>query len=201
MDLFDQIIEALELERELGTRTVEIDRALLIAPARENPPPKRVNPLPTPAPKPAAAPAASSVPTPPPVAPAQTVIATAHTPQSDIRDLAFFTGRPLTPAGEELFNKMIVAIKYTRDRVYVNDEAANAKVIILMGAEAHRKYAPQVKAVRGKWFELGKASAVTTFSPDFILSHFIQDSKEMNAAKKEVWEVLKSAVVRIGGMG
>lgn len=200
MDLFDQILEALELERELGTRTVEIDRALLVAPARENPPPASVNPPTAPAPKPIATPSTPTMPTPPPATPAQTVTTSAHTPQNDIRDLAFFTGRPLTPAGEELFSKMIAAIKYTRDRVYVNDETANAKVIILMGVEAHRKYAPQIKAVRGKWFEIGKVSAVTTFSPDFILSHFIQDSKEMNAAKKEVWEVLKSALARLAAI-
>ena len=32
MDIYDQILENLELERDLGTRTVEIDRALLVPP-------------------------------------------------------------------------------------------------------------------------------------------------------------------------
>lgn len=35
MDIYDQILENLELERELGTRTVEIDRALLVPPKPE----------------------------------------------------------------------------------------------------------------------------------------------------------------------
>ena len=50
MDIFDQILENLELERELGTRTVEIDRALLVPPTVEKAPKSE----PEPARKPAA---------------------------------------------------------------------------------------------------------------------------------------------------
>lgn len=198
MDLFDQIIEALELERELGTRTVEIDRALLVAPSRENPP-AAIKERAVAAEKPAPAAALTPPATPAKAAPAPESGNAVRAAMGDVRDFAFFTGKPLTPAGEKLFGKMVAAMGYTLDRVRVNEDAP-AKIIVLMGSDALRAHAPQAKKMRGQWFDIGGVPAVTTFSPDYILSHFIPDSPEMKTAKGETWSILKSALARLAAM-
>ena len=119
MDIFDQILENLELERELGTRTVEIDRALLVPPTVEK------------APKAEPAPKAAVPNSPAPVPQTETrkvqVPQTTQAPQSSPQaadsvpvapkpsgpqcDIAFFTGRPLSPAGTEAMEKIFAAIR------------------------------------------------------------------------------------------
>ena len=119
MDIFDQILENLELERELGTRTVEIDRALLVPPTVEK------------APKAEPAPKAAVPNSPAPVQQTETrkvqVPQTTQAPQSSPQaedsilvvpkstapqcDIAFFTGRPLSPAGMEAMEKIFAAIR------------------------------------------------------------------------------------------
>ena len=99
MDIFDQILENLELERELGTRTVEMDRALLVPPKLAEKPGVR--------PSPAAANAVREDmrplrPSAPPRSPASTEKAC---------DVAFFTGKPLSAAGLEAMNKVFAALR------------------------------------------------------------------------------------------
>ena len=206
MDIFDQILENLELERELGTRTVEIDRALLVPPTVEkalkaepvpkapaqapNPPPAMLRtetrnvqvsqPPPAPQSRPQAA---DSI----PVAPKSSA------PQCDI---AFFTGRPLSPAGMEAMEKIFAAIRKIRsDVVICLNEERKAKVYVLLGSDALKKRYPAAKAVRGGWVD--GEPAIMTFSPDFIFSHFQEGSPRMRDAKMDMWNDIKSAVARI----
>ena len=204
MDIFDQILENLELERELGTRTVEIDRALLVPPTVEKAPKAE------PAPK-------AAVPNPPaPVPQTETrkvqVSETPQTPQSIPQaadsvpvapkpsgpqcDIAFFTGRPLSPAGTEAMEKIFAAIrKIKSDAVICLNEERKAKVYVLLGSDALKQRYPTAKAVRGGWVD--GAPAMMTFSPDFIFSHFQEGSPRMKDAKTDMWNDIKSAVARI----
>ena len=204
MDIFDQILENLELERELGTRTVEIDRALLVPPTVEKAPKAE------PAPK-------AAVPNPPaPVPQTETrkvqVPQTTQAPQSSpqaadsapaapkpsgsLCDIAFFTGRPLSPAGMEAMEKIFAAIRKIRsDVVICLNEERKAKVYVLLGSDALKKRYPAAKAVRGGWVD--GEPAIMTFSPDFIFSHFQEGSPRMKDAKMDMWNDIKSAVARI----
>lgn len=180
MDIFDQILENLELERELGTRTVEIDRALLVPPKPAPPPPP-----PEPAPQPPQAPALKR----PVPKPAERGVGC---------DIAFFTGRSLSAAGLEAMRKTVAAMKRVKAdvNVCVNEER-NAKVIVLLGSDALKKRMPQTRPVRGKWITLDGVPAVMTFSPDFILTHFQDGSPGMNAAKRQMWDDIKSAMANL----
>jgi hypothetical protein len=204
MDIFDQILENLELERELGTRTVEIDRALLVPPTVEKAPKAE------PAPK-------AAVPNPPaPVPQTETrkvqVPQTTQAPQSSpqaadsapaapkpsgpLCDIAFFTGRPLSPVGTEAMEKIFAAIrKIKADAVICLNEERKAKVYVLLGSDALKQRYPTAKAVRGGWVD--GAPAMMTFSPDFIFSHFQEGSPRMRDAKMDMWNDIKSAVARI----
>lgn len=186
MDIFDQILENLELERELGTRTVEIDRALLVPPPAE--PPPDMAPQPAAPPKPVERPA-PSVPPPRHVAPQQ----------GKSCDIMFLTGRALSAAGEEAIRKTIDSMKKIKADINVCiDEKCSSKVIILLGSVALKKHAQNaVRASVGDWIELNGVPTMITFSPDYIFSHFMEGSAGMVEAKRKMWNDVKAAIARL----
>ena len=195
MDIYDQILENLELERELGTRTVEIDRALLLPPQpqSETPPPQpaTISPQPaTPSPQPVvAAPVASAPSAPSPAVPAS----------SESCDIAFLTGKPLSPAGMEAMTKTIAAMKRIKPdlRIALN-ESRKARVTILLGSEAAKKHLPpSMRPVRGLWLTHDGTQTLMTFSPDYIFSHFQAGSPRERQAKVDMWRDIKSALARL----
>ena len=207
MDIFDQILENLELERELGTRTVEIDRALLVPPMPEKaaetaPAPKasaQVSPAPVPQKAKVSAPA-SLMPTASPSGPQATGSVSAAPDQPAPQcDIAFFTGHPLSPQGMEAMGKIFAAIRKIKADVLIGmNEECRAKVCVLLGSDALKKRLPSAKAVRGGWVTMDDGvPAIVTFSPDYIFSHFQEGSPRMKEAKTEMWNDIKSAVARI----
>ena len=232
MDIYDQILENLELERELGTRTVEIDRALLLPPqlaTGETP----VVPVQSPVARaaqsatgetpvvPVQSPAAraaqsatggtSVVPVPVPVARAVqsatdgTSVVPVPPPAAPVSsegcDIAFLTGRPLSPAGAEAMTKTFAAMKRIKPdlRIALN-ESRKARVMILLGSEAAKKHLPpSMRPVRGLWLTHDGTQTLMTFSPDYIFSHFQAGSPHERQAKVEMWEDIKSALARLRG--
>ena len=189
MDIYDQILENLELERELGTRTVEIDRALLLPPqlaTGETP----VVPVQSPVARAAqsATDGTSVVPVPPPAAPVS----------SEGCDIAFLTGRPLSPAGAEAMAKTFAAMKRIKPDIQVAlNESRKSRVIVLLGSDALKKLLPTARPVRGQWIQINGVPALMTFSPDYIFSHFQAGSPRERQAKSEMWEDIKSALARL----
>ena len=189
MDIYDQILENLELERELGTRTVEIDRALLL-------PPKLQAETPTPQPEPRTPQPETRNQKLEPAIPPPTVPAAPDT--SEGCDIAFLTGRPLSPAGAEAMAKTFAAMKRIKpDIQVVLNETRKPRVIVLLGSDALKKQMPTARPVRGKWIALNGVPAVMTFSPDYIFSHFQAGSPHERQAKSEMWEDIKSALARL----
>ena len=194
MDIYDQILENLELERELGTRTVEIDRALLLPPQPESASAEAIaDKSETPAPQPETRNQKPETTTPQsatPVAPGS----------SESCDIAFLTGRPLSPAGAEAMAKTFAAMKRIKPDVQVVlNENRKSRVIVLLGSDALKKLLPTARPVRGQWIQLNGVPAVMTFSPDYIFSHFQAGSPHERQAKSEMWEDIKSAIARLQG--
>ncbi len=194
MDIYDQILENLELERELGTRTVEIDRALLLPPQPESASAEAIaDKSETPAPQPETRNQKPETTTPQsatPVAPGS----------SESCDIAFLTGRPLSPAGAEAMAKTFAAMKRIKPDVQVVlNENRKSRVIVLLGSDALKKLLPTARPVRGQWIQLNGVPAVMTFSPDYIFSHFQAGSPHERQAKSEMWEDIKSAITRLQG--
>lgn len=204
MDIFDQILENLELERDLGTRTVEIDRALLVPPSVERPVEsaprtaepvveKKPRPVRTDTPQVPVSPAPETSPLSAPPSRTESAVP----PACDV-DIAFFTGRALSPEGEDAMAKTFAAIRKIKPdaRLCINEER-KAKVCVLLGSDALVKRIPAARPVRGKWVTAGGVPTVMTFSPDYIFSHFQKDSPNMVKAKLEMWNDIKLAVARI----
>ena len=194
MDIYDQILENLELERELGTRTVEIDRALLLPPQPESASAEAIaDKSETRAPQPETRNQKPETTTPQsatPVAPGS----------SESCDIAFLTGRPLSPAGAEAMAKTFDAMTRIKPDVQVAlNENRKSRVIVLLGSDALKKLLPTARPVRGQWIQLNGVPAVMTFSPDYIFSHFQAGSPHERQAKSEMWEDIKSAITRLQG--
>ena len=192
MDIYDQILENLELERELGTRTVEIDRALLLPPKPESA---------------SAEPAADKSETRAPQPETRNQKPETTTPQSatpvapgssESCDIAFLTGRPLSPAGAEAMAKTFAAMKRIKPDIQVAlNESRKSRVIVLLGSDALKKLLPTARPVRGQWIQINGVPAMMTFSPDYIFSHFQAGSPHERQAKSEMWEDIKSALARL----
>ena len=121
MTALDYILDGLEAElalaRELGVRTVEIDRALLVPPsasAAVRPPPP-----PAPAPRPPAASASAYA-------------------------FVFLHDKPLSPAGAEMMAKIVAAMGKTAATapVVVAPPLPKAKVYIVLGGLALKRWFP-----------------------------------------------------------
>ena len=196
---FDEILgafeEALELERELGTRTVECDRALLV-PMRPAPPPAPRAPEAGAQPNRAgvAAPAKPVVPA-PPAAPAR--------PGARV-DFAFIPLEMPAGAAADLLEKMVAAMGYAMSAVTVVAAGTAvkappaARVYVVLGSDAFRVFAPGQRAALGLWTEVAGVHTVVSYSPARILSYFGNDAEGLRKAKLQIWADLKSALARVG---
>ena len=177
--------EALELEDELGTRTVEIDRALLRPLSSESSASIGVPVVPDASGSPAAVKGAEA-----PAGPGATEAA------KPVADFAFLL--ECDPAGPvaELLPRMSEAIGYGSDGVRINDP--NARVLIVLGADALRKWLPGVLARPGQWVKRGKTPALVTASPTKTYRFYGHDPAKIRQLKLRLWADLKAALASIG---
>ena len=256
-EILDAFEQALELERELGTRTVECDRALLLPPspggtrsrasatsAPTNPEPRTPNTEPRttntePRTTNHALPTAAEL--------------TACT-RCDLHGLGrthvvpgqgnangpdFMFGGEAPGADEDrqglafvgaagqFLTKMIAAMGYTRDQVFIANickcrppnnrtpsppemaacvpylkrqiALVKPKCLILLGNTAMRGLFPDAFVRRGQWQTYEGIPAIGTFHPAYILRFdSARDPAGLRKAKLEVWDTLKLALARLG---
>ena len=194
--VLDGLEAELELERELGVRAVEIDRALL-------------SPSPAAAagraavPPPAAAAGRAGVPPPaadirqpatvPEPQPAN------HAPLSTSIDFVFLHDRPLSPGGIEMMAKIVTAMKKTPESapIVFNGERPAAKAYVLLGSGALRKWLPGVKGAPGEWVkDQAGNSYLVTYSPEFIL-RMGPPTPAVKEIKMKMWTSLKGVMQRV----
>ncbi len=185
MTALDYILDGLEaelaLERELGVRSVECARDVLTVPEKK---PDVGNGAPVaPAPR-------------PPVAPLRP---TAPRPTSDSYDFAFLHDRPLSAAGTEMMAKIVAALGKTAATAPIVWEGTlpKAKVIVVLGGNALKKWFPGVAGAPGQWIDTPHAKDVlVTHSPAFIL-RFKVVTPEVDRIKRAMWNSLKSISARL----
>lgn len=194
--LLDAFEEALELERELGTRTVDCDRALLMP----------LRPAPPPAPRPPSNDQRPTSNVQRPLSNDQRPTSNVQSPPSnDLTDFAFIVARAPQGAAAAMLEKMVAAMGYAMDRVAVVEaekaaaERPRARVyVVLGGSDAFRVFAPGQRAAPGLWTEVEGVPTIVTYSPARILSYFGGDAAGLTKAKRQIWSDLKSALARIG---
>ena len=264
--------QALELERELGTRTVDCDRALLAPRSGGTPLPPVGTPRSGETPLPPAGASRSGERTVPlgEVASRRFTGATGVSPvatpalptaaelaactrcdlhglgrthvvpgqgNADSPDFMFVGEAPgadedrqglaFVGAAGQFLTKMIAAMGYTRDQVFIanickcrppNNRTPSPpemaacvpylkrqiarirpKCLVLLGNTAMRGLFPDTFMRRGQWQMYEGIPAIGTFHPAYILRFdSVRDSAGLRKAKMEVWNTLKLALARLG---
>ena len=177
--VLDGLEAALELERELGVRTVECDRALLA-------PPETAAPAPPP-PRPASA--SSSPPRPGPEAQAK-----ARSGAEKALDFFFVHDRPLSPEGGEMMAKIVAALGRTAESapVVCATPFPKARLCVVLGGLALKKFFPGVRGEPGAWVKSpGGRDMLVTYSPEYIL-RFGAVTPGVRKLKSAMWRDLKA---------
>ena len=193
--ILDGLEAALELERELGVRTVEIDRSLLASGEAVSSPllgqgvpsnrsgKDSVSPLP--------------VATPRPVPTANQTIK--QSSSQAISSLVFLHDRPLSPKGVEMMAKIVTALGLTAETapIVVEPPLPKAKVVVVLGGRALKRYFPELKGEPGMWIKQPEGREILiTYSPEYIL-RFATVTPAVEKIKKDMWRSLKAVKQRI----
>lgn len=167
--ILDGLNSYLELQRELGNRIIECDRSLL-TPKKEVTAPPAVELSPAP-----------------------------EAERSLVYDYVFLHDRPLSAAGAEMIAKIISAMGGTAEKnpLVTMLPLPKAKVYIVLGALALRRFFPGVSAGVGQWIKVnGSETALVTYSPEYIL-RFGAVTAAVAKIKKDMWLSLKTVLQRI----
>ena len=188
--LIDGLEAELELERELGVRVVELDRALLASPPGSSTPPISPSTRSTRSTR-----LQSSTP-PLPHSPTDPL------PQSPAPRLsfAFLHDGPLSSDGIEMMAKIVTAMHETPDTapIVFTGERPSAKIYVVLGLKAMKKWYPGMHASPGQWLRGREGEDVlVTYSPEHIL-RFGTVTPALMKLKREMWTSLKGVMQRIG---
>lgn len=207
MTALEYILDGLEaelaLERELGVRSIEIDRALLVAPSGSpvvsRPSGSGSSSASSGSVVPVSSNASSSVnPSRAPIK--QPNQANKSSDQTSIScPLVFLHDRALSAAGVEMMGKIIAALGMTEQtaKVVTTTPLPPAKVYVVLGAGALKKWFPGTAGAPGQWIAVeGGASVLVTYSPEYIL-RFKTVTPAVKKIKMDMWTAIKSVLRKI----
>lgn len=207
MDVLDYILDGLEaelaLERELGIKSVEIDRALLAPQVSETATPvgatrrgetraersggeRRPN-------------MAREGASPPPRQVATAPRAVRPSGDQAVLPLVFLHHGPLSAAGADMMAKIQAAMGPTAARapIVVAPPVPPAKIIVILGGRAMKQFFPAMKGEPGQWRKTSTgADVLITNSPDYIL-RFDAVTPAVRKIKQAMWLSLKAVVQRL----
>ena len=182
--LLDGLEAELELERELGVRVVELDRTLLAPMAVE----LRRSPTQTDS-KSTLADSKSTLTDP------KSTLSDTNRPCS----FAFLHDRPLSPSGIEMMAKIVTAMHETPESapIVFNGERPPAKMYVVLGSEAMKKWYPGMRGAPGQWLRGRNGEDVLlTYSPEYLL-RFGAATPALMKLKREMWTSLKGVMQRL----
>ena len=193
MDVLNYVLEGLEqwleVERECGVRALEVERSLLLPPTGQKAEPTASRDL-----------AATSL----PGATSSAGESGASGPTADsstLLDFVFLHDSPLSPAGIEMMAKIVNAMGRTAETapVVIAPPLPRARIYIVLGARALKKYFPGTKGEPGKWVKSAAgADILVTYSPAFIL-RFPTVTDAVMKMKREMWTSLKGVMQKLNG--
>ena len=200
MEIVDYILDgleaALELERELGVRSVEIDRGLLggvpaslaVGGVGRNLGVDKID-------KSDKIDRVISVDkVDRPAAVNRTV---EQSNNQTILPLVFLHDRPLSPAGVEMMAKILNALGKPDAPIVVAPPLPQAKIAVVLGGLALKKYFPGMKGEPGQWQKTSDGRDVLiTYSPAYIL-RFGTVTPAVQKIKQDMWTSLKAVRQRL----
>ncbi len=196
MTALDYIINGLEaelvLQRELGVRFIECDRSLVLslADAAENSAadsapvmPSRVQ---------ANVAAADNVPLSPVGHAAPDAAA------SSVYDFVFLHDKPLSAKGALIISKICHALNKDSQTapLLFEGELPQAKVYVVLGGLAMRKWFPAMNSGPGSWEKAPNGiDVLVTYSPEYLIR--FESSPSIDTIKRSMWLNIKSIMQRV----
>jgi hypothetical protein len=113
-------------------------------------------------------------------------------------DFVFLHERPLSPKGAEMISKITAALKTTLQLapVVYSGPLPEAKIYVVLGAFALRKWFPALKGAPGMWIkDQADHDILVTYSPEYIL-RFGTITPTVEKIKKDMWTSLKAVAQR-----
>ena len=198
MEIVDYILDgleaALELERELGVRTVECDRGLLgagVGRPVHRPPQPTSNAVSL---KDGCGAQRTARPTTVETSVNRTI---EQSNNQTILPLVFLHDRPLPQAGVEMMAKILNALGKPDAPIVVAPPVPQAKVTVVLGGLALKKYFPGMKGEPGQWQKTPEGRDVLiTYSPAYIL-RFGAVTPAVQKIKQDMWLSLKAVKQRL----
>ena len=114
-------------------------------------------------------------------------------------DFVFLHDRRLSAAGEEMMKKIVAAMKKDERSapVLVDPPLPPAKVYVVLGSFALRKFFPALRGAPGQWLKAESgADVLVSNSPEFIL-RFGVETDAVKKIKQDMWRSLKTVVQRL----
>lgn len=196
MSVLDYIIEGIEaeltLERELGVRSIELSAPL--EPIDFSEPLKQLRPVER---LKSVEPSESADPS-KPVATSKPVEAVRSSTEYDF---VFLHHQPLSADAETMMAKIIEGMHKTRETAPIVCElpVPKAKVYVILGSHALKKFQPNLKAAPGQRLRTEKgAEVLVTYSPEYIL-RFKTVTPAVRKMKGEMWIPLRALGERFKG--
>ena len=194
--LLDGLEAELELERELGVRVVELDRTLLTPMAGSSRVDLGSNRV-------GLGSSRVGVRSNPTLSDSKPTLSDSKSTLSDANRLcsfAFLHDRPLSPNGIEMMAKIVTAMHETPESapIVFNGERPPAKMYVVLGSEAMKKWYPGMRGAPGQWLRGRNGEDVLlTYSPEYLL-RFGAATPALMKLKREMWTSLKGVMQRIG---
>ena len=107
----------------------------------------------------------------------------------------FIHDRPLSAAGAEIVRKVTEALGETAESAPVVFEPPfpKAKVSVILGGRALKKWFPGCNASPGQWIPVQNGEeALVSYSPEYIL-RLSMDGEDIKTVKRRMWTDLKAA--------
>ena len=181
--ILDGLVEALELERELGVRAIEVDRTQLVEPPRQLEKPVQGQ---------------GAVPERQQVAAAPIQPKKSTSPRSRAR-VVFIHDRPLASECAEMMEKIIRGLDLRPEEapIVTDIPIPDAGIYVFLGARAIRRYMPNCKIGENCWGKSPKGKDMLLVrSPEEIV-RFSGDEKLLEQLKRAMWRSLKGVQQRL----
>lgn len=210
--VLDGLADYLALERELGVRTVEIDRSLLSAPAAaaagaaaadrtaaatadrtHGTQTTHRTEKPSPAASTLTAQGAAARPSPASKAEARAEAAPPRAAKGPF-DFIFIADKPLSPRAVEMMAKIIPAMGQTPETapVVVAPPIPNARFFVFLGRAALAKYMPGLRGEENRWLKSPKGKDVLLVKSPEEIVRFTTVTPALKKMKQDMWLALKT---------
>ena len=105
----------------------------------------------------------------------------------------------MSPKGVEMMAKIVTALGLTAETapIVVEPPMPRAKVVVVLGGRALKRYFPELKGEPGMWIKQPEGREILiTYSPEYIL-RFATVTPAVEKIKKDMWRSLKAVKQRI----